>query len=243
MMTAGNEEGTTLRPLTMLIAMLLLVAGCANAEETDHRLGRIVVSDVGTGYEVVEPPASGPMNLDAAASATSAGGSRLRRQLSTTGFQEGYSRVWRKANDDFVAVLVFQFLTQRRAEELVEFMGLEHEDKRSAQRFAIARIPGAVGYILNARTPGAATSLFCNMAWFPQDNMTFEVRTCTAQPGSTEPTVDLAIRQFEAVGGTPLSPEEAEELLEREEESPEEQSPEEPAGDGDPAPPEDAPPD
>lgn len=208
-MMTFHLKGPRLGPITLLIALLLL-SGCAGSEDADHRLGRTLLTEVGSGYEVVEPPASGPMTLDAAAGATSAGGSRLRRQLSRTGFQEGYSRVWRKDADDFVAVLVFQFLTAQRAGELVEFMALEHEDKRSAQRFSVQRIPGAVGYILNARTPGATASLFCHMVWFPHDNVAFEVRTCTPRPGSAEPVMDLAIRQYRAAGGTPRNPEEAE---------------------------------
>lgn len=185
------------RSLAFAALLLLGLTACGGGlEDPDHRLGRLLIRSVGERYETVEPPASGPMGLAAASGATSAPASGLRRRLATTGFQGGYARVWQRSDDDFVAVLVFEFLTQRRASELVRFMDEQNGGADNAQRFTVAGIPGAVGYTLNARAPRSDQTLFCQLVWLAHDALAFEVRACTARPGSTDRVVALAKRQL-----------------------------------------------
>lgn len=198
-MPTRGDRATRLAALT-----LLLTVGCACADspsETDDPIGRILVEEVSEGYELVRGPASGPLTLDDAAIATSARGTRIRRQLGRTGFQGAHSRIWQQAENDFIVILAFRFLNEARAQELVEFMDAEHKDKQTAQRFSLHRIPNAVGYTLNARTLRSERNLFCQMVWFAHKRVAFEVRACTGQPSSPDTVIELAEAQFRKAGG------------------------------------------
>lgn len=174
-------------------AALILLSSCsAPAPPDDGRLGSLLPPSVADGYELVEPPASGPMDLDTASTATSATPAALRGQLGRTGFRGGHARIWRRTADDFVGLLLFELADGRRAAELVAFMDAHHREKPSAQRFTPEGIPGAAGVALNARAPGSGRSLFCQIVWFAHRSLAVEARTCQGRPASVDRVVGLA---------------------------------------------------
>lgn len=198
------------RPRLLPIAIVLLAlvaAGCsADREDLDHPLAGRILEEVGGPYERVDGP-SGPMDLDDAI--TSVGyisPTRVRRQLGRTGFQEGYARVWRDtpvetaedeetAQRSFVTVLVFDFLSEGRAWDMIRFAVGELDELRGAQGFDVPGLDGGRGYTLNARAPGSSDPLFCQVVWFARGTSAFEVRTCDPTPGSTGKVEELAKQQ------------------------------------------------
>jgi len=184
----------TIRALTLAAALLAVACAGGGAEDPGDALGQVLLAQAPEGFEPVEGPASGPMDLSTAATATEISQTKLRRQLNRTGFQGGYSRVWRD-DQDFVAAVVFGFLNAGRASELVAFQADELGAKESAQPFTVPGIDGGKGFTLNARGRDG-TTLFCQLVWFAHDTKAFEVRACRTQPSSTDDVIELAEQQW-----------------------------------------------
>ena len=179
--------------LAAAVLLALTASACERGGESDHPLARLLVAETPRGYEPTEG-ASGPMDLDLAATSTSVSTATMRRHLSRAGFQEGYSRVW-TSGKDYVAVLVFDFISAQRAQDLVDLQEREIGKLRNSQAFSVPRVEGAKGFTLNATKPRTNDPIFCQIVWLARDTKAYEVRTCDTQPGSPDRAMALAGEQ------------------------------------------------
>lgn len=155
----------------------------------------VVLERVGSGYELVDPPASGPMDRDAAVTATIADAGAKSGLLERSGYLEGYSRVWTK-RDDYVTILVYDFSGERGSRALVSFELKQLARTAGSVPFKVDEIPNARGYILSAVERADGDPLFCQGVWFPVATRAFAVNTCGKQPNAATLAVDLAVRQW-----------------------------------------------
>ena len=189
------------RSAALLVVLCLVASGCSKSrEDPDDPLGKALLESAGTGFERVDGP-SGPMDLEATSSALGyVRSTELRRQLGRTGFQQGYARVWRNDSDAFVTALVLDFVSERRAAEMVAFATERLKALPGAFAFPVTDIPGAQGFILNGERRTGSDALFCQLVWFPRGTRAHEVRRCGEQPAVATTVLTLARKQGRLAG-------------------------------------------
>jgi hypothetical protein len=196
-----NPNGNLAWNRFLVSLCLLALICCGRAGSAPNPLGRRLLDRTPAGYQRVGSPATGPMTIDQASTSTEAAQSRLRRQLETTGFQSGFARVYER-KDDFIVLLAYDFLSARRANDLVTFVSSEMANYQSAIPFSVPSMKGARGLILNARN-ARGVSLFCQIVWFARGTDAFSVRMCAVGPNSTGDVTALAREESDWAGRHP----------------------------------------
>lgn len=175
---------------------MLALAGCSSStEDPGHPLASVLLPSAPDGYETVDG-ASGPMDIETASTASAADPTSKRALLGRSGYQDGYSRVFRD-EEKYIVALAHEFSSRRGAARLVDFEIKQISEKIGTALFTVKEIEGAEGYILSGVKRKGLTGVFCQGVWFPLGPRAFEVATCGPQPDSAAAARALAIEQHE----------------------------------------------
>lgn len=147
----------------------------------------------------MEKRASGALAVDQAAQSTPAAPSQTRAVLDSSGYEDGYERVW--TNDSgFVTVSGYTFGNTAGASSLVSFERSQLEGSLGGVVNDVASIPGGWSYVLFSSTRAQSRDVFCQGVWFAAASRAFAVTTCGATPNSEVPAIQIATTQYERTG-------------------------------------------
>jgi hypothetical protein len=177
-----------------LAALLLALTGCGtdHAGRAPSTLAAKVSPKLGGGAAVVQS-ATGPMDLDLAASATAVPSSILRPFLRSHGYQYGYSRVWQR-DSELVTALGLHFFADRDADAFVAFSDDRIATSAYYVGFTDAGLPGSRGFELTSRVRGATR--FCAGEYFAVSRDAYVVTRCADFPVPSQSVTQLAQQQL-----------------------------------------------
>lgn len=158
-------------------------------------LPETLLNDPGPGY-TFERDASGPLDIDAASTATPAKDEIVRSYLQAAGFEEGYARVWSQ-EEEFVTAAVFRFTSPAEARGLIELEFDQLERSVAARDFSVDGIPDARGFVLTGRV--SDDTRFCTGVWYPVDERAYSIVNCGATPSGAQSAAALARRQWSEI--------------------------------------------
>jgi hypothetical protein len=175
----------------VLAAVLVTTAGCSHSDRSP--LAGALLRDPGAGLSLVKG-ATGSMDVDLASRSTAAPSGVVRDYLGQSGYQEGYSKVWRH-DDEIVTALVFEFFSPRNADGFVTLIADSLAGSSAERAFSDADVPGSRGYILTSYLRGGVS--FCVGELFSVGDRAYSLTRCTGAPQSTERVKRLAAQQHE----------------------------------------------
>lgn len=161
----------------------------------DDPLPETLLDDPGPGYSF-ERDASGPLDINAASTATPARDAIVRSYLQAAGFEEGYARVWSQ-DEEFVTAAVFRFTAPREARGLIELEFDQLERSVAARDFPVEGIPRARGFVLTGRVSG--DTRFCTGVWYPAGERAYAIVNCGPSPSGAQDAAALARRQWSEI--------------------------------------------